>query len=109
MVVHPDLNAVVNADRWVKVSTSRHTTNRRGALAVATVLLVVVSVAAMVVVRRLSDPETTPLGAVAQAILFRDAGLDLVWPQFLAVALVGNIFFALAIVRFRVITATSTA
>jgi ABC-2 type transport system permease protein len=52
---------------------------------------------------------STHFVSLAQAILFRDAGIDLVWPEFLAVALVGSIFFALSIVRFRKITATSMA
>jgi ABC-2 type transport system permease protein len=41
----------------------------------------------------------------AQAILYRGAGLDVVWPQFLAVALLGGAFLALALLRFRRITA----
>ena len=52
---------------------------------------------------------STHFVSLAQAILFRDAGIDLVWPEFLAVALVGSIFFVLSIVRFRKITATSMA
>ena len=37
----------------------------------------------------------------AQAILYRGAGIDVVWPEFLVVAGVGGIFFLLAILRFR--------
>lgn len=37
----------------------------------------------------------------AEAILYRGAGIDVVWPQFLAVALIGGLFLALALVRFR--------
>jgi len=37
----------------------------------------------------------------AQAILYRDAGLDIVWPQFLLVAAIGGLFFAFAALRFR--------
>ncbi|WP_193369845.1 ABC transporter permease [Pelagibius marinus] len=37
----------------------------------------------------------------AQAILFRDAGLDVVWPQFALVAAIGGLFFAFAAFRFR--------
>jgi len=38
---------------------------------------------------------------IAQAILFRNAGLDVVWPQFVLVAAIGATFFAFAAVRFR--------
>lgn len=37
----------------------------------------------------------------AQAVLFRDAGLAIVWPDLLAVAAIGSAFFAFALVRFR--------
>src|SRR5580693_4029514 len=37
----------------------------------------------------------------AQSILYRGAGIDVVWPQFLAVALIGGLFLGLAILRFR--------
>lgn len=37
----------------------------------------------------------------AQAIIFRGAGLETVWPQFVAVAGIGLAFFAYAISRFR--------
>jgi ABC-2 type transport system permease protein len=37
----------------------------------------------------------------AQAILFRGAGLDVVWPQFLALAVIGSILFGIALMRFR--------
>ncbi|MEO3428966.1 ABC transporter permease [Pelagibius sp. CAU 1746] len=37
----------------------------------------------------------------AQAILFRDAGFDVVWPQFALVAAIGGLFFAFAAFRFR--------
>jgi len=37
----------------------------------------------------------------AQGILFRGAGWDIVWPQFLAVAVIGGGFFAAALRRFR--------
>lgn len=37
----------------------------------------------------------------AQAILFRDAGLSVVWPQFALVAAIGGVFFAFAAFRFR--------
>ena len=38
---------------------------------------------------------------LSQAILYRGAGLDVVWPQFLAIALIGSVIFALALARFR--------
>ena len=44
---------------------------------------------------------STHFVAFAQAILYRGAGFAVVWPQFLAVALIGALFFALALRRFR--------
>jgi ABC-2 type transport system permease protein len=44
---------------------------------------------------------STHFVAFAQSILYRGAGLDVVWPQFLAVAAIGALFFGLAILRFR--------
>lgn len=38
---------------------------------------------------------------LAQAILFRGAGLDLVWPQFLALLAISAVLFAFALRRFR--------
>jgi ABC-2 type transport system permease protein len=43
----------------------------------------------------------------AQAILYRGAGVAVVWPQFLAVALVGGLFFGLALLRFRNVAAAA--
>lgn len=37
----------------------------------------------------------------SQAVLYRDAGLDVVWPKLLAMAVIGAAFFAAALVRFR--------
>jgi ABC-2 type transport system permease protein len=37
----------------------------------------------------------------AQAILYRGAGFDVVWPDFAAVAGIGALFFAAALLRFR--------
>lgn len=48
---------------------------------------------------------STHFVAFAQSILYRGAGLDVVWPQFLAVAVIGALFFGLAILRFRSVTA----
>jgi ABC-2 type transport system permease protein len=44
---------------------------------------------------------STHFVSLAQAILFRDAGMDVVWPQFLAAALIGCVFFLAALIRFR--------
>src|SRR6516162_5314180 len=44
---------------------------------------------------------STHFVSFAQSILYRGAGLDVVWPEFLAVALIGGLFFVLAILRFR--------
>jgi ABC-2 type transport system permease protein len=44
---------------------------------------------------------STHFVAFAQSILYRGAGLDVVWPQFVAVAVIGALFFGLAILRFR--------
>ncbi len=38
---------------------------------------------------------------LSQGILFRGAGLDVVWPQFLALAVIGALLFRLALQRFR--------
>lgn len=44
---------------------------------------------------------TTHFTAVAQAILYRGAGFDVVWPQMLAMFVIASIFFWLAMKRFR--------
>ena len=44
---------------------------------------------------------TTHFVALGQAILFRGAGLGVVWPQFLALAGIGAAFFAISLNRFR--------
>ena len=44
---------------------------------------------------------TTHFVSLAQGILFRGAGLDVVWPAFAMVALIGGVFFALALHRLR--------
>jgi ABC-2 type transport system permease protein len=48
---------------------------------------------------------STHFVSFAQAILFRGAGLGVVWPEFLAVALMGSLFFGLALLRFRRVSA----
>jgi ABC-2 type transport system permease protein len=44
---------------------------------------------------------TTHFVMLSQAVLFRGAGLSIVWPQFLALALIGAAFFGVALARFR--------
>ncbi|MFZ1951055.1 MAG: ABC transporter permease [Pseudolabrys sp.] len=44
---------------------------------------------------------STHFVSFAQAILYRGAGFDVVWTQFLAVAGIGVIFFVIALLRFR--------
>jgi len=51
---------------------------------------------------------STHFVSFAQSILYRGAGIDVVWPQFLFVALVGGLFFVLAVMRFRSSTAQSS-
>ncbi len=48
---------------------------------------------------------STHFVSFAQSILYRGAGLDVVWPEFLAVAGIGGLFFGLAIMRFRSVAA----
>ena len=48
---------------------------------------------------------STHFVSFAQSILYRGAGIDVVWPQFLFVAVVGGLFLAFAILRFRSTTA----
>lgn len=43
----------------------------------------------------------------AQAILYRGAGLYVVWPQFVIVALIGSLFLGLSLLRFRSVTAAT--
>ena len=50
---------------------------------------------------------STHFVSFAQAILYRGAGLGVVWPQFLAVALIGGLFFGLALSRFRKVSAAA--
>ena len=44
---------------------------------------------------------TTHFVSAAQAILYRGAGFDVVWPQFLTTLAIGAAFFAIALSRFR--------
>jgi ABC-2 type transport system permease protein len=38
---------------------------------------------------------------LAQGVLFRGAGIDVVWPQILALFVIGSVLFALSLRRFR--------
>jgi ABC-2 type transport system permease protein len=51
---------------------------------------------------------STHFVSFAQAILYRGAGLDVVWPEFLAVGLMGSLFLGLAVLRFRRSVAAAT-
>lgn len=44
---------------------------------------------------------TTHFVSLSQAVLYRSAGIDVVWPQFLALAGIGAVLFAIALNRFR--------
>ncbi len=44
---------------------------------------------------------TTHFVILAQAILFRGAGIEVVWPQFIALAAIGAILFVYTLARFR--------
>ncbi|MGB5158222.1 ABC transporter permease [Desulfobacterium sp. N47] len=44
---------------------------------------------------------TTHFVALAQAILYRGAGIDIVWPRFATIILIGLVFFGAAHARFR--------
>jgi ABC-2 type transport system permease protein len=46
--------------------------------------------------------------SLAQAILYRGAGLDVIWPHYIIIAIIGMLFLGLAIRRFRQITAQTT-
>jgi ABC-2 type transport system permease protein len=43
---------------------------------------------------------TTHFVELSQAILFRGAGLDVVWPRFLALGVIGAVLFGIALARF---------
>jgi ABC-2 type transport system permease protein len=44
---------------------------------------------------------TTHFVMLSQAILYRGAGLGVVWPQFLALIVIGGALFSLSLARFR--------
>ncbi len=51
---------------------------------------------------------STHFVSFAQSILYRGAGIGVVWPQFALVAGIGGLFFVLAILRFRSTAAQTT-
>ncbi len=51
---------------------------------------------------------STHFVSFAQSILYRGAGLDVVWPQFVAVGGIGALFLALSLLRFRSAVASSS-
>jgi ABC-2 type transport system permease protein len=55
----------------------------------------------MVVQKIMLIAPTTHFVGLAQAILYRGAGLSVVWPQFLAIFGIAVLFFSAALVRFR--------
>lgn len=44
---------------------------------------------------------TTHFVSASQAILYRSAGIEVVWPQFLALATIGSACFLISLRRFR--------
>ena len=44
---------------------------------------------------------TTYFVSAGQAILYRGAGIDVVWPQFLAILAIGSVLFFASLARFR--------
>jgi ABC-2 type transport system permease protein len=51
---------------------------------------------------------STHFVSFAQAILYRGAGFDVVWPEFAIVAVVGALFLGLALMRFRRVASVTT-
>ena len=52
---------------------------------------------------------STHFVSFAQAILYRGAGIAVVWPEFLAVGIMALVFFGLALLRFRNVAGTPIA
>jgi ABC-2 type transport system permease protein len=57
--------------------------------------------------RGMQASPSTHFVSFAQAILYRGAGFAVVWPEFLAIAVIGGVFLALALLRFRSVTAAA--
>jgi ABC-2 type transport system permease protein len=55
----------------------------------------------------MSAVPSTHFVKIAQAVLYRGAGIDIVWPHFLAVGGVGALFLAIAVLRFRAASQTA--
>jgi ABC-2 type transport system permease protein len=51
---------------------------------------------------------STHFVSIAQAILYRGAGFEVVWQQFLVVAGIGGLFLFAALLRFRRVSAQAT-
>jgi len=51
---------------------------------------------------------STHFESFAESILYRGVGIEVVWPEFVLVALIGGLFFGLAILRFRSVVARAT-
>jgi ABC-2 type transport system permease protein len=51
---------------------------------------------------------TTHFVMLAQGILYRGAGFAVVWPQFVALAVIGAVFFGISLSRFRQTIGTLT-
>jgi len=51
---------------------------------------------------------TTHFVSAAQAILYRGAGLEVVWPHFLALVVIGTTLFSVSLARFRKTIGTMT-
>ena len=51
---------------------------------------------------------STHFVSFAESILYRGVGIEVVWPEFVLVALIGGLFFGLAILRFRSVVARAT-
>ncbi len=51
---------------------------------------------------------STHFVSFAQSILYRGAGIGVVWPEFIATVLIGSLFLGLSIWRFRAVTAQAT-
>jgi ABC-2 type transport system permease protein len=51
---------------------------------------------------------STHFVSFAQSILYRGAGFTVVWPEFVAVIMIGGLFFGFALLRFRSVAAQST-
>lgn len=54
----------------------------------------------------MSAVPSTHFVKIAQAVLYRGAGIDIVWPNLLAVGGVGALFLAIAVLRFRAASQT---